>query len=444
MLLCVASLHGTWSPPALKRRTPHPSALILFPLADVLACGADEESPTPEACDDPVVDADEISAAPRADIEAEVVALTCSEGVVADQELYHRVSVDLAAIRAVEPALSEVVHFEVSLFENPRLLVLAESTEVAAQVLDDSYSAIRFLNEALGGGVRLGGLLGSDDWFDVQFSGVLDTHVLAQLYTSVDGIRSAVGDALGGDGSRVSVHVNGAHREYLFDERSGDCAAGCMTSHLWWWTIDGGDPPRLIDDWDAAPSGEPAPSEFDRIRFLCAKCGDGSLASTDVELECGDQLDDDCDGFVDCEDAGCNGVAPCAIEDCGNDLDDDGDGLVDCADTGCRFDPLCGAAACESHADRTWLNDSSIEPMRSALRAAAACAQEEPPLTDCVATGYSESLTAPCALCFGELAACALELCEGCESVDESCSACAQESCAKALAECADYTIAWR
>lgn len=289
----------------------------MLPLALLCGCGADDENPSRESCDEVVVDADEISATPRDDVEAEVVALACSEGVVADQAKYELVSADLDAIRSLDPAMAAITHYDVPLFENPRLLVLAESIDIARDVQRGLYAPIRCLNEALGGEVGDGGLQGADDWFDVAFTGILDTTVLAELYSEVDGIRSAVGDALGGDGSRISVHVDGATREYLFDQRGGDCPAGCTTSHLWWWRVDGDGAPMLVADWGDGSSST-APDEFDPTRFLCAKCGDGSLATTEIELECGDGRDDDCDGFVDCEDIDCNGVGPCAVEDCGN------------------------------------------------------------------------------------------------------------------------------
>jgi hypothetical protein len=47
---------------------------------------------------------------------------------------------------------------------------------------------------------------------------------------------------------------------------------------------------------------------------------------------CGDWLDNDCDGLVDCADPACSGVVP---EACGDTLDNDCDGFADCADGDC-------------------------------------------------------------------------------------------------------------
>ena len=67
-----------------------------------------------------------------------------------------------------------------------------------------------------------------------------------------------------------------------------------------------------------------------------------SCANLDVEATCVDLIDDDGDGFTDCDDPDCNNHVLCTPEaQCANDLDDDYDGLTDC------FDPDCdGSSNC--------------------------------------------------------------------------------------------------
>ena len=79
---------------------------------------------------------------------------------------------------------------------------------------------------------------------------------------------------------------------------------------------------------------------------------------------CGDDIDNDCDGLIDCLDSDCDTEPecnlcdpnPCAageicdpangqclpsIEICGDDIDNDGDGLIDCLDSDCDVDQSC-------------------------------------------------------------------------------------------------------
>lgn len=80
-------------------------------------------------------------------------------------------------------------------------------------------------------------------------------------------------------------------------------------------------------------------------------CPDGTSCSAGycrsetgpVEAEdCVNEVDDDGDGLVDCQDPGCNNSPACGIvEICDNQQDDDGDGLIDCVDPNCHGDARC-------------------------------------------------------------------------------------------------------
>lgn len=71
------------------------------------------------------------------------------------------------------------------------------------------------------------------------------------------------------------------------------------------------------------------------------ECKDDASCSKDKEI-CNDKKDNDLDGKVDCFDDDCAAQVICQ-EDCSNGEDDDGDSLTDCADTTCRgVDPVCG------------------------------------------------------------------------------------------------------
>jgi hypothetical protein len=70
--------------------------------------------------------------------------------------------------------------------------------------------------------------------------------------------------------------------------------------------------------------------------------------------KCGDGLDNNCDGALDCSDVACEGVPGCVCipgvkESCGSGLDEDCDGLKDCDDSDCATNPVCICQPLESN-----------------------------------------------------------------------------------------------
>ena len=64
---------------------------------------------------------------------------------------------------------------------------------------------------------------------------------------------------------------------------------------------------------------------------------------------CGDTIDNDQDGNIDCADTDCAGLGPCGLENtdakCSDNIDNDGDGATDCADTDCKGHGVCAPLA---------------------------------------------------------------------------------------------------
>ncbi len=63
----------------------------------------------------------------------------------------------------------------------------------------------------------------------------------------------------------------------------------------------------------------------------------GADCCTPTTEVCGDGIDNDCDGLVDCDDPNCSAAPSCqpGVEICGNCVDDDGNGLTDFEDPAC-------------------------------------------------------------------------------------------------------------
>jgi hypothetical protein len=82
--------------------------------------------------------------------------------------------------------------------------------------------------------------------------------------------------------------------------------------------------------------------------------------------QCTNKIDDDKNGFIDCLDPACFGDKACIVpgqEICNNKLDDDDDGFVDCADLDCMGSPACkpnmGMEICDNGIDDN--NDKLVD-----------------------------------------------------------------------------------
>ena len=128
--------------------------------------------------------------------------------------------------------------------------------------------------------------------------------------------------------------------------------------------------PQTIADYSATVTAITRLVEFDIGGGGCSS-GCGSDAPSDSELlvsativgrgdadaafeDCDDGIDNDSDGFIDCDDPDCASDPACEADDeiCDDGLDNDGDGLIDCDDPDCAFDPECGEiVGCEPGGD---------------------------------------------------------------------------------------------
>lgn len=90
-------------------------------------------------------------------------------------------------------------------------------------------------------------------------------------------------------------------------------------------------------------------------------CLVGCVPSSSNELTCNDVVDDDCDGFTDCDDVDCVQANNCKTdcdpepEVCGDSVDNDCDGFTDCLDSSCSAGASCcvesGAEVCNDGID---------------------------------------------------------------------------------------------
>ena len=106
--------------------------------------------------------------------------------------------------------------------------------------------------------------------------------------------------------------------------------------------------------------------------FACSQGLFVTVCDGSDDENCGDGIDNDGDGYVDCADQSCFDVASCVETECSNGVDDDGDGKTDCADGDCAALPQCEGPedtleACQDGVD----NDNNMATQIVAISPAA-------------------------------------------------------------------------
>ena len=105
-----------------------------------------------------------------------------------------------------------------------------------------------------------------------------------------------------------------------------------------------------VGGWNNKKTAPAEAADFFFDEIVITQQGQPPLPETD----CGDGVDNDGDGFIDCLDSDCNGVSGCEFGSeatCNDGIDNDGDGLTDCADSDCSTAPNCIEAICDDGVD---------------------------------------------------------------------------------------------
>lgn len=216
-------------------------------------------------------DPGDIALTPRADAEIEMLALRCSEGLVADQEIYDQLAVDLAAIRAADPAMADIRGRTAFLSDD--LLWESEDVATAERLLRGDEPQYQCLVDALAATSEPWEPPSREGGAQVSFEGLFDFEGLALVFEAVPGIVTAESNYLAEDGNRIAYDVSSNPRRYLFDRAGGDCPAGCTTHHYYLWEIPEGGAPELVAEWgntDEADFGT-APEGFSPGDLECGR-----------------------------------------------------------------------------------------------------------------------------------------------------------------------------
>lgn len=198
------------------------------------------------------------SATPRADADAEILALETSAEIVAPEALYQRISAELTGIRATVPGAAAAAVFPC---HAPDSILVFFNEQGFERVRTGTYTAWDDLNANLR--VQRMEILPSlmpASPVRLHFEGRYNAKRLAQAYGALPDVEFASVNGFSGDGSDICLARRAQHHFYIFREAHGDCPAGCIRESFTAVSVDGDGNVTPVGTWDGAGS---APDWFE-------------------------------------------------------------------------------------------------------------------------------------------------------------------------------------
>jgi hypothetical protein len=217
-----------------------PVKTLLWPtvlLALLVAMPACRDNPQPPPVLAPPPDA--LQTTPKPDSEAELAALWLSGEIVAPDDLYETIKQDLEAIRAAHG--DDIDALDITFFAPwvPSQLLIAFDDDGVAKIRSGSWPELEALNDQFElavfdttrpswrtrGAARL------------EFEGRRHPVRMATSYAALPEVVYAEPNGYIGDWSNVYPGKLADGMSYLWREASGDCPAGCINSHFWYFRV---------------------------------------------------------------------------------------------------------------------------------------------------------------------------------------------------------------
>jgi hypothetical protein len=187
---------------------------------------------TPAACAGLPGTDEELALTPRADVEAEVLALRVGGAFTADSPTYERIRRDLASIRKRVPLLERVRGY----LDSNRVALTVDKPAFASMEAG-TYTAWDCLHARYGWhDEKLDDYDGK--WSPAasgRLSGRYDEATIVSLYEQLPGITSVRRYEFTGNGPTVCASREADQSyHYVFDDASGDCPSGCIDHHYYY------------------------------------------------------------------------------------------------------------------------------------------------------------------------------------------------------------------
>jgi hypothetical protein len=190
------------------------------------------ETPLPDpGCEPPPALQPGTAQTPRADAEAEQLALEATGAIVAPQQVYDRIICELARIRQAYPEVAQLVARPSWISEN---VLIGFDEQGAAEVRRGTYHAWDVLNERFG----LAETELSGDLAALTFEGRFYSPLVAEAYATLPHVRYAEPNFTVGDGDDACLEIAGDTHFFVFVDGDGDCLAGCLENTYWGFAVD--------------------------------------------------------------------------------------------------------------------------------------------------------------------------------------------------------------
>ena len=196
----------------------------------------------------------QIASSPRANEEAERLALRSTEELVAPQAQYARILADLAAIRAAHPkpgARRLFGHF------GTHTLIIELPPALIAKAVKGEYRGLDCLNQWYGG--RITNAMGAVQMIFVGFPALYHPRRIVEAYRDHPDVLLVEAASVAADGDDITLCTGpdgGVHR-YLFRHGDGNCLNGCQTVRYRGYDVTPEGAVTPLPPWTARHKGQP-------------------------------------------------------------------------------------------------------------------------------------------------------------------------------------------
>jgi len=197
--------------------------------------------------------AEALAATPRARPDLEQLAMVLNPGFTADEATYDRLLADTTAMGGLQSRVADITYR--AAFPGDRLVVSADASTLAA-MQGGTYTDWTCANDWYG----LNDTTFSTGFVVLGFPGTFDIAALATEYAAFPGVTAAEPDDYEGDGPSLCVTPDGTTWNYVFDDASGDCSAGCTSHAYFYFTSEPDGTVAYVGSWDGTgpATGQPA------------------------------------------------------------------------------------------------------------------------------------------------------------------------------------------